>query len=258
MRGDMHKSAEQLLATMLLLSLAATARAGLSDWMDVLKGSVSEQKTEDATTTAPALSQTEIITGLKQALDQGVQHAVNQLGQPGGFLDDARVRIPMPDQLAWTEKTLRTLGQDQLADEFVQSMNRAAEQAVPEVASVFADGIRDMSLQDARGILDGPDDAATAYFRDTSSDALVQRMRPIVSQATGAAGVTSYYKSMMSKAGGITSLLGPEAVDLDGYVTQKAMDGLFLMIAEQEKLIRENPLERSTDILKKVFGAATQ
>ena len=253
----MNKSMEQLLAAILVLSTTASARAGLNDWMDGLKQSVTGQQAADTPTSALALSQSEIVEGVKQALDQGVRHAVTQLGQPGGFLDDARVRIPMPDQLAWTEKTLRTLGQNQLADEFVRSMNRAAEQAVPAVAPVFGDAIRDISLQDARGILDGPDDAATAYFRDTSSDALVERMRPIVSRATSAAGVTSYYKSMMSTAGGITSLLGTEAVDLDGYVTQKAMDGLFLMIAEQEKLIRENPVERSTDILKKVFGAAT-
>ena len=248
---------ELMLAALLLLA-SNSARAGLDDWMGVLKESVTGAQTAETGAGAAALSQSEIIEGLKQALDQGVQHAVNQLGQPGGFLDDARVRIPMPDQLAWIEKTLRTLGQQQMADEFVRSMNHAAERAVPEVASLFGDAIRGMSLEDARRILNGPDDAATRYFRDTSSDALAQRMRPIVSEATDAAGVTSSYKAMMGSAGGLTSLFGADAVDLDGYVTQKAMDGLFLMIAEQEKLIRENPLQRSSEILQKVFGAVAE
>ena len=252
-----YKYIEGILAVSLLITVNSGS-AGLNDWMDIVKDRVTGPDTAATQTGALALSQSEIAEGLKQALDQGVQHAVTQLGQPGGFLDDARVRIPMPDQLVWAEKTLRTLGQNQLADEFVQSMNRAAEQAVPEVTSVFGDAIRDMSLQDARRILDGPEDAATSYFRDTSSDALTKRISPIVSKATSSTGVTSSYKSMMGKAGGISSLLGTDSVDLDSYVTQKAMDGLFLMIAEQEKLIRENPLQRSTDILQKVFGAVAE
>jgi hypothetical protein len=238
-----------------LLLGTQTSLAGLSDWLDVLKSPTTAQTSGDSDAGLQALSNTEMTKGLKQALDQGVQHAVKQLGQPGGYLDNARVRIPMPDQLAWTEKTLRAIGQDRIADDFVASMNHAAERAVPEVATVFGDAIQAMTLEDARGILEGPDDAATRYFRESSSDALAQRMRPIISEATSATGVTSYYKSMMSKAGSLTSLLGPQSVDLDGYVTQKAMDGLFLMIAEQEKLIRENPVERSTAILQKVFGS---
>jgi len=243
--------------TAFLLLTTQTSLAGLSDWLNVLNPPATTEKSTTTNAALQALSQTDMVEALKQALDQGVQHAVSQLGQPGGYLDDARVRIPMPEQLAWTEKTLRSLGQDKLADEFVQSMNHAAERAVPEVASVFGDAIKTMSLDDARGILEGPDDAATRYFQEHSSDALTQRMLPIIREATGAAGVTSYYKAMMSKAGSFTSLLGPQAVDLDGYVTQKAMDGLFLMIAEQEKMIRENPVERSTEILKKVFGSVS-
>ena len=224
--------------------------AGLSDLLDALKGGV----TGESTGAAGTLSNEDMVAGLKEALGQGTRFAVDQLGRDGGFLDNARVRIPMPKSLAWVEKSLRVLHQDRLADEFVASMNHAAERAVPEAASIFGDAIRQMSLEDARGILNGPDDAATQYFRRTTSAALTRKFRPIVEQATARAGVTASYKTMMSKAGGLTSLLSQDATDLDGYVTDKTLDGLFLMVAEEEKRIRENPLARSSELLRKVFG----
>lgn len=251
----LHRMARHL-AIFLLLG-TQNSLAGSSDWLDVLKSIVTTEPSDVGNPRLEALSNTEIIKGLKQALDQGVRYAVEQLGQPGGYLDNARVHIPMPEQLAWTEKTLRSIGQDRIADEFIASMNHAAERAVPEVTAVFGQAIQAMTLEDARGILQGPDDAATSYFREHSSAELAQRMQPIISEATSAVGVTSYYKTMMHKAGNLTSMLGPQALDLDTYVTQKAMDGLFMMIAEQEKRIRENPVERSSEILRKVFGAVS-
>ncbi|MGB5305867.1 MAG: DUF4197 domain-containing protein, partial [Gammaproteobacteria bacterium] len=200
----------------------------------------------------------EMVSGLKEALQKGTQFAVDNLGQEGGFLNNAKVRIPMPDSLSWVEKTLRTLRQDKLADEFVTSLNHAAEQAVPEAAAIFGDAISAMSLDDARAILSGPDDAATQYFRTHTEAALTEKMRPIVTEATAKAGVTASYKSMMSRAGSLTSLLSSDTTDLDGYVTGKTLDGLFLMVAEEEQRIRENPLARSTDLLKKVFGSVTR
>jgi hypothetical protein len=238
-----------------LLLVSGTGQAGWTDWLEVLKPAPGGGDNASVQPGLQALSDGDIAQGLKQALREGVDHAVAQLGRPGGYLDDARVRIPMPDQLSWVENSLRSLGQDRIADEFVASMNRAAERAVPEVASVFGETIRGMTLDDARAILQGPDDAATRYFRDNSSDALRERMRPIISEATASTGVTSTYKSMMSRAGGLSSLLGTQAVDLDGYVTDRAMDGLFLMIAEQETRIREDPVARSSELLRKVFGA---
>ena len=237
------------------LTVSGHAYAGLGDWLGTFKDSVISGDTQSSQSTVASLTNSDMTGALKEALDKGVQHAVTQLGQPGGFLDDKRVRIPMPEKLAWVEKSLRTIGQDQLADEFIISMNSAAEKAVPEVASVFGDAIKSMSLEDAKGILQGPDDAATQYFRNNSSAALTERMLPIVKQATDAAGVTSHYKSMMSKAGGVMNMLNKDTTDLDSYVTNKAMDGLFLMIAAEEKKIRENPLERSSELMKKVFGA---
>lgn len=229
--------------------------AGLSDWLGILKDSATSGTTASNGNALANLTNADMTGALKQALDKGVQHAVTQLGQPGGFLDDSRVRIPMPEKLTWIEQSLRKIGQDELADEFINSMNGAAEKAVPEVASVFSDTIKSMSLEDAKGILQGPDDAATQYFREHSTAALTERMLPIVKQATDAAGVTSRYKAMTGKLGGFMSMLNQDTPDLDNYVTGRAMDGLFLMIAEEEKKIRENPLERSSELLKKVFGA---
>jgi hypothetical protein len=230
--------------------------AGWSDYLDTLKEAVPG----GTATTAPAVSALttdETVAGLKEALAQGTRFAVDQLGQDGGFLDNARVRIPMPESLSWVEKSLRMVGQDQLADEFVASMNHAAEQAVPEAAAIFGEAIQQMSLADANAILTGPDDAATQYFQTHTETALTARMQPIVSEATANAGVTAAYKSMLAGAGGLTSLLPADATDLDSYVTDKALDGLFLMVAEEERRIRENPLARSTDLLEKVFGSVS-
>ncbi|WP_372590771.1 DUF4197 domain-containing protein [Guyparkeria sp.] len=210
----------------------------------------------DASRTQPStsgLSQGEMDQGIRDALAKGVQVAVQQLGQRGGFLNDPQVRIPLPGNLQKVEGVLRSLRQDALADEFVQTMNHAAEQAVPEATDVFLGAIRGMSVEDASGIVTGPNDAATQYLRRSSTDELTNRFRPIVESATDRAGVTVAYKQMMDRAGPMAQMIAGET-DLDGYITDKALDGLFLKIAEQERLIRADPAARTTDLLKKVFG----
>jgi hypothetical protein len=192
---------------------------------------------------------------LKQALAKGIDNAVAGLGRENGFLTNVGVRIPMPTQLQTVEKTLRRLHQDRLADDFVTTMNRAAEKAVPAGVAVFGDALKQMTIQDAQAILTGPQDAATQYFRKTAGPGLMERFLPIVKQATAASGVTSAYKQLVDKAGIAATLLGPQNLDLDRYVTQKAADGLFQMVAEEEKRIRQNPVARTTDLLKQVFGA---
>ncbi len=239
----------------MLLMYVAVSTVSAADWsgyLDKLKGSVN---IPTETSPVASLSNTEMVAGLKEALSEGTQFAVDSLGKEGGFLDNSKVKIPMPDSLSWVEKSLRTLHQDELADEFIDTMNHAAERAVPEAAVIFGAAIRNMSIEDAQEILTGPDDAATQYFRTSTQAELTERMRPIVEEATAQTGVTSAYKNMTARAGGMTSLLPGDATDLDGYVTSKTLDGLFIMIAEEEKKIRENPLARSTDLLKKVFGA---
>lgn len=239
------------------LLLAVTGRS--ADWLERLGLSKSKTTNSAAAVSVSDLSQDQMVGGLKEALGKGVQQAVASLGKTDGFLKDANVKIPMPESLQKVEKTLRMLRQDKLADEFVTTMNRAAEQAVPEAAAVLGDSVKQMSIADAKSVLTGTNNAATQYFRRTSETNLHARFLPIVKAATEKAGVTSSYKRMTDKAsggiGGLAGGLGVQAPDLDDYVTRKALDGLFLKIAEQEKLIRENPVARTTDLLQKVFGA---
>lgn len=254
-----------LLALLVVTVLHATAHAQFN-LLDELK------KKATATNALPslgALTEDQTAKALKEALAKGAERAVGQLGTNGGFLTNLNVKIPMPASLQKVEQTLRTLRQDALADEFVTTMNRAAEQAVPAAAAVFGDAIRQMTVADAKAILTGPNDAATQYFRRTSTNALHAQFLPIVKKATDAAGVTAAYKAMLAKAGPTAGLvqgfgaafgknLGLDAItlDVDAYVTGKAMDGLFKVVAEEEKRIRENPAARTTDLLKQVFGAA--
>jgi hypothetical protein len=172
----------------------------------------------------------------------------------------------MPEKLQTVEKTLRAMKQDKLADDFVTTMNHAGEQAVPEAASVFADALKKMTIEDAKSILSGPNDAATQYFQKTTQTDLYAKFYPIVQKATEKTGVTAAYKNLMEKAnvamglGSLGSALGgtlldKDSMDIDAYVTNKAMDGLFKMVAEEEQQIRQNPVARTTDMLQKVFGA---
>jgi hypothetical protein len=157
----MLKAVNLLVAGCLLLLAGVTP--ALADWTKYLDTIQGAADTAGVSTTDVDLTNTEMVAGLKEALDTGTQFAVDKLGKPGGFLDNKKVRIPMPDSLSWVESSLRTVGQDELADEFIGTMNQAAEQAVPEAAEVFGEAIQNMSVEDAQGILTGPDDAATRW-----------------------------------------------------------------------------------------------
>jgi len=249
------------LSVILLMYLLCPAilHADLLDFLGLGKNS--------ATSTAlPAsLSEDQIVAGLKEALGKGVQRAVTDLGHNDGFLTNINVKIPIPAKLESVEKTLRFLKQDALADEFVATMNHAAEQAVPQAASVFADAVKSMSIEDAKNILTGTNNAATVYFRRATETNLFAKFLPIVKQATDQTGVTSTYKRFMDKAGQGSmlgslgeSLLGADTMDLDSYVTHKSLDGLFTMVAQEEVRIRENPVARTSELLQKVFGAVSK
>ncbi len=201
------------------------------------------------------VSDGEIAGGLKEALSKGVSTAIKSLGKENGFLGNVRVRIPLPKSLQKVEKVVRVAGQGKAVDEFVASMNHAAEKAVPVAVDVFVDAIKKMTFDDARQILfSGKDDSATQFFRKNSEETLREKFRPIVEEFTEKTGVTQKYKAMIGKAGFTAQFLGKDATDLDGYVTQKALDGLFLLIADEEKKIRKDPLGRTTSLLRKVFG----
>ena len=212
-----------------------------------------------------ALSQDQMVGGLKQALGQGVERAVGSLGRRGGFLTNLNVKILIPEKLQKVESALRLAGQGQLADDFIGSLNHAAEQAVPVAAPVFGDAIKNMSIADAQGLLSGGEDSATQFFRRTTQTNLTAKFLPIVQQATTSVGVTSRYKEMMGKFAALDTLSGLfgksspvklDAADIDSYVTSKAMDGLFKVVAEEEKNIRANPVARTTSLLQSVFGSA--
>lgn len=202
------------------------------------------------------ISDTEISGGLKEALLKGVSNAIKSLGRENGFLNNLRVKIPVPGSLKTVAKGLRAAGQGKKVDDFIAAMNHAAEKAVPVAFDIFANSIKQMTFDDARKILfSGQDDAATQFFRRTTEETLRGKFRPIVEKFTAETGVTAQYKSVVGQAGFLSALGGKDATDIDGYVTQKALDGLFLLVADEEKNIRKNPLGRSTALLRKVFGS---
>lgn len=218
------------------------------------KGTSKTTSASGSTSQAGAgLSQGEIGGGLKQALEVAVQKTTGQLGKPGGFLQNPKVRIPLPGALDTVAKGLKAVGKGQLADEVVTTMNTAAEKAVPETLSVFMDAISKLTFADARAILGGGNTAATQHFDRTERGTLKTRILPIVKEATDKAGVTGAYKKMTGAAPG-GGLLGSSSLDLDSYVADKALDGVFKVMADYEASIRANPAARTTDLLKKVFG----
>lgn len=202
------------------------------------------------------LSTDQISAGLKEAIATGLTRAIASLGRTNGFLTNATVRIPMPQNLVKIEQSMRKIGQDALADEFVTAMNRAAEQAVPAATEVFVDSLKQMTIADAQNLLLSTNQtAATEYFRRTTTNLLTTKFLPIVQNATTNAGVTRAYKDLLNKAPVLTKLFGNTNLDIDEYVTRKSLDGLFTLVAEEEKRIRENPQARVTALLEKVFGA---
>lgn len=202
-----------------------------------------------------AISNAEAVSGLKQALVDGSSAAIAQLGIEDGFLGNPKVKIPLPAGLQRIERALRFAGMGKQADELVVSMNRAAEAAVPEAKSLLVESVRRMNVQDARGILSGGDTAATDYFRRTTESQLMARFLPVVKRETDRAGLSEQYNSVAGQAAQL-GLMRQDQSTVEGYVTRRALDGLYLMIAEQEKSFRRNPLGAASDIVKRVFGSS--
>lgn len=238
-------------------SLAIPAYAGWGDFFgDLLKDNKQETQSQPSTATAISgvLSKNDMNGAILDALSVGVKRAIALLGKQGGYLNDAKVRIPMPENLQKVESVLRRFGQDKYADRFINAMNSAAEQAVPKTTQIFLDTIKGMSLSDAKKLLNGPDDAATNYFRSKTSAQLEKVIRPIVTSSMDDVGVTKTYKKLISKADFLGDYVDKDSMDIDAFVTRKTMDGLFLKLAEEEAKIRKDPVARSTDLLKKVFS----
>ena len=195
--------------------------------------------------------------GLKEALSQGASKAVRSLGASDGFLGNPKVKIPLPGQLDKAASMMRKLGMGAQVNELETAMNRAAEAAVPQARQLLANSIKSMSVQDAKGILTGGDTAVTDYFQRTTSAPLTETFKPIVQQAMAKVKVREAYEQFAGKAAKF-GVISQEDSQLDNYVTRKTLDGLYLMIGEEEKAIRKNPVGAAGNLAKKVFGALGQ
>ena len=204
--------------------------------------------------TLDALTSKDAAAGLKAALSQSVDKAVAQLGKPDGFLRNDKVAIPLPGALQKVDAALRLLGRGADADALKVSLNHAAESAVSEAAPVLKKSLRSMTVEDAKGILTGGDDSATSYFRRTSSDELKTTFKPIVQRATAKVRLAALYDQYAGKAAQLGLMNSTEA-NMNDYVSAKALEGLFLVMSEEERAIRKDPLGQASAIIKKVFGA---
>ncbi|MDD4913234.1 MAG: DUF4197 domain-containing protein [Sideroxydans sp.] len=257
-----------------ILFLASSLQANALDLSGLLK-----EKLSQTTSTAPApaasapaatsiatttpaktavdlsmFSNKDKVASLKQALTQGAQTAVKGLSQENGFLGNDKVRIPMPDNLKKIDATLRQFGMSKQADELVTSMNRAAEAAVPEAQKLLVGAISKMSVTDATNILTGNENAATQYFRTKTEADLATKFQPIVARSMQKVQLAEKY-DQFAGAGVKLGMVDAQDANLNNYITRKAMDGLFVMIAEQEKNIRANPAQAAGNAAKKIFGA---
>ena len=239
---------KRVLAVALGLCLAFAATAQMPKLDDLLKGVGSVKQPA-----AGAVDDKTGAAGIKEALATGTEKAVKSLGQANGYFGNDAVKILMPQKIQKVADMARMAGYQKQVDEFVLSMNRAAEAAAPLAAKYFGDAIRNMSLEDVRGILAGGDTAATDFFSRKTRDKLYAAFKPVVSTKVGEVGATKAYKDMMGSFESLP-MMGRQSLDLDDYVTNKSLDGLFHMVAQEEKNIRSNPAARTTDLLKSVFG----
>ena len=200
------------------------------------------------------LSQGDASGGLKDALTQGAKVAVQQLGKPGGFSNNPDVRIELPGNLGKAAKTMKMMGMGAQVDQLEASMNKAAEAAVPQAQALLVDSVKKMTVQDAKSILSGPQDSATQYLNKTSREQIRAKFLPIVKKATDQVGLAKQYNSFAGQAASF-GVIDAKSANIENYVTEQALDGLFAMIAEQEASIRENPAGAATSLAKKVFGA---
>lgn len=233
-----------LLPLLLLTSVMSFAQGGL---LKKASGLLNKAK-------GGSLSNDDIVAGLKEALSIGAQNSATQLSSVDGFFANAAIKVLMPPEAQKVEKTLRSAGMGKLVDDAILSMNRAAEEASRSAAPIFVDAVKNMSFQDAMGILKGSDTAATGYLRGKTLPALTNAFRPVIESALEKTGATKHWKTVMDAYNKIP-LVSKVNPDLSGYVTDKALSGLFFQVAAEEQKIRKDPAARVTDTLKKVFGS---
>jgi hypothetical protein len=250
----------RLIALAVAATLAVPATAlDLGDLLNAVKGTQDKPSSSLASPTQSAidaLTPSEMSAGLKEALSRGAEAAVAQLGRQDGFYGDARLRIPLPENLKKADKLMRTFGMGKQADELVLAMNRAAEAAVPEAKMLLVNAVKDMSVEDAKGILTGGNEAATEFFRKKTETALSEKFLPMVKTATDQVGLAQTYNKYAGLASRF-SMVKQDQASIENYVTKQSLDRLYTVIGEQERAIRTNPVQYGSDLLKKVFGALT-
>jgi hypothetical protein len=234
-----------IIAAILFLGTPAHA-----DLMDKAKSLLNKDKSKSGNSTP---DKDTVAAGLKEALTIGSQNAVKAGAQPDGYFKNPAIKIPLPEKVQKVEKPLRKVGLSKQVDEFILTMNRAAEKAAPQAKDIFVGAVRDMTILDAINILKGGDTAATDFMRSKTYDKLYGSFKPTVTEAVMSVGVTKAYENLIGKAKK-TKLIKDESLDLDHHVTSKALDGLFYLLGQEEKKIRKDPVAQVTDLLKKVFG----
>ncbi len=237
-----------IVSTLFILASVGASQGG---WWDKGKDLLQKFGVE---TGKKGLSTDEIAAGLKEALRVGTERVVARLGTSGGFNNDPLVHIPLPEKLKTVQSTLKKLGMSYMLDDLESELNRAAELATPKAKALFWDAIKKMTLKDVQSIYKGPDDAATRYFQEKMSLPLSKEMRPIVDQSLSRVGAVNTFNRIMDKYRSLPFVPKVNA-DLTGYVVDKGIKGIFYYLAQEEKAIRKDPVKRTTELLKKVFGA---
>lgn len=201
------------------------------------------------------LSNEDVVAGLKEALSVGARNSADKLSSVDGFFANAAIKVLMPEEAKKVESTLRNLGFGNMVDNAILSMNRAAEEASKSAAPIFVDAITSMSIQDAFGILKGSDSAATVYLKGKTTASLTNAFKPVIEKALEKTNATKYWKDVFETYNKLPTTFNKVNTDLSGYVTDKALTGMFYQVALEEQKIRKDPAARVTDILKKVFGS---
>ncbi len=250
---------KKLIAVSALAVFMTQANAlDLSTLKDAIKSTGSTSAGSDTTASSTggvsSLTNSEASSGLKEALTQGVGKAVASLGATDGFLGNKDVKIPLPNSLKKIEKGMKFMGMGKQSDELILKMNRAAEAAVPEAKTLLLDSVKKMSLADAKAILTGPQDAATQYFKKTTSAQMGEKFLPIVTKATENVQLADSYNKY-AEMGSKFGVVKKEDANINQYVTKKALDGVYYMVAQEEAAIRKDPLGQASSLLKKVFGS---
>ncbi|MHA4807676.1 DUF4197 domain-containing protein [Flavitalea flava] len=229
--------------TVLLVNAQGGLLGGAKNALNSLKGGKSG-----------SLSSDDIVAGLKEALSQGTKKSADKLSAVDGFFKDAAVKILLPPEAQKVEKTLRSIGLGKQVDDAILSLNRAAEDASKSAAPIFLNAVKTMSVQDGLGILKGTDTAATAYLRKSTNLQLTSAFRPVIDSSLQKTGATKYWKTVFETYNKLPTTFTKVNTDLSGYATEKALQGVFYYVAQEEKNIRQNPAAQVTDLLKKVFG----